>query len=203
MFEPIVLDNIFSDKDFKKLKNLINNNKDFFVFDSQAHRFDFHHKELKDYFSKKLEPLAKRIFNDESLSTTYVHYSMYNHPLSNLIKHKDINACTYTIDLCISAETPWGIWVEGKEYVLNPGEAIAFMGEDQEHWRGPFPDPYDNCVEMIFFHFAPKDHWWFVHGPEYKKVLEEKAKKENDDLLLSYGKKEYKEWLKEINKNDF
>lgn len=200
MFEPIILDDIFSDKDLKKIKSLINTNKHDFIFDSQAHRFDFQNPEFEQYFAKNLEPLAKKIFNDDTLSTTYVHYSMYNHPLSNLIKHKDMNACTYTIDFCLSADTPWGIWIDGKEYMLNPGQAIAFMGEDQEHWRGPFPDPYDNCVEMIFFHFAPSNHWWFIYGPEYKKVLEEKALKEKDELLLGYNAKPYREWLKEIEK---
>lgn len=198
MFNPVILDNIFEDKDFKKLKNLIHSNKQDFIFDEQAHRFDFQHEDFVTYFSKKLEPLAKEIFKDETLKTTYTHYSMYNHPLSNLIKHKDMNACTYTIDLCISAETPWGIWIEDKEYFLNPGQAIAFMGEDQEHWRGPFPDPYDNCVEMIFFHFAPEGHWWFVHGPQYKLELERQAKEKNNLIKLGYAGKDYKDWLKEI-----
>ena len=198
MFEPIVLNNIFDEKDIKKIKKLINDNKKDFIFDNKAHRFDFQNPELENYFSKKLEPLAKQIFNDNTLKTTYVHYSMYNHPLSNLIKHKDINACTYTIDFCLSANTPWGIWIEGKEYILQPGQAIVFMGEDQEHWRGPFPDPYDNVVEMIFFHFAPEDHWWFTKGPGYKQILHEKAMEENNELLLGYNIKDYTEWLKEI-----
>jgi hypothetical protein len=199
-FEPIVLDNIFDDKDIKKLKKLVHDNKKDFAFDGNAHRFDFQHEEIEGYFSKKLEPLAKKLFNDETLKTTYSHYSMYNHPLSNLIKHKDMNACTYTIDLCLSADTPWGIWIEEREYVLQPGQAIAFMGEDQEHWRGPFPDPYDNCVEMIFFHFAKPDHWWFTKGKEYKQVKYEIAKENNDELLLGYDSKTFDVWLKEIEK---
>lgn len=198
MFDPIILNDVFDKKDFKKLKSFIEENQNNLIFDTRSHRLDLQHEILNTYFCKKLEPLAKEIFKDKTLKTTYTHYSKYNHPLSNLIRHKDINACTYTIDLCISANTPWGIWIENKEYVLSPGQAIAFLGEEQEHWRGPFPDPYDNVVEMIFFHFAPEDHWFFTHGPQYKQELERLANIKNDHLKLGYLSKDYSEWLKEI-----
>jgi hypothetical protein len=29
------------------------------------------------------------------------------------------------------------------------------------HWREDFPNPENQKVAMIFFHFVEPDHWWF------------------------------------------
>lgn len=118
-----------------------------------------------------IAPMAKDLFKDATLKMTYSLYCRYDTPQSHLPKHRDDNACTYTIDYCVSARTPWPIWIEDREYPLAPNEAVAFLGEDQTHWREPFPDPEHNVVEMIFFHFAPQNHWYFTHGPNHVRVI--------------------------------
>ena len=77
-----------------------------------------------------------------------------------LEKHKDTNACTYTLDYCINQFQPWSLYVEGEEYALQPNQALAFLGEEQEHWRGEWTA--GNIVEMMFFHYVEPDHWWFT-----------------------------------------
>ena len=167
MFEPVIVDDVFSPSDFSDLRFHIDTILSSTTYDPTFQRSLKNSPELENHFSKILEPMAKAIFKDNTLKTSYTLYSKYQNPKSWLKKHKDDNACTYTLDLCLSAQTPWGIFVEGTEYLLSQNQALAFMGEDQEHWRGPFPDPETNCVEMIFFHFVPEDHWFFTKGRDY------------------------------------
>jgi hypothetical protein len=132
--------------------------------------------ELEEVFSKKLEPLARQIFGDETLKTSYSAYVDYNQPTSHLPMHLDMNACTYTIDYCVSAKTPWGVVIEDEEFFFKPGQALAFMGGNDNHGRNPMPDPENNRVEMIMFHFVPADHWYFTEGPDYIYKLHAESK---------------------------
>lgn len=86
---------------------------------------------------------------------------------ARLPRHVDDNACTYTIDLCLSHKTQWPIYVEGQEMHLEQNQAVCYYGEDQYHWREKFPDPANNQVQMIFFHFAEPEHWYFTKGPSH------------------------------------
>lgn len=112
-------------------------------------------------YLERLLPLARKTFNDESILPSYACWAMYYEPASSLSKHKDKNACTYTLDYCVRQYEPWDLYVEGKPYTLQEDQALAFMGEDQEHWRPAFKA--GNVVEMIFFHFVHPDHWYFTN----------------------------------------
>jgi hypothetical protein len=167
-FRPVVLQNVFSEKDRKLLRALIDSSEpDKDWLDKNSNRGVKKFKTLETYFSKKLEPLAKKVFSDKTLKTTYSVYLDYNKPSSSLVMHKDQNACVYTIDYCVSAKVPWGVVVEGEEFMFGEGEALAFMGGDDLHGRNPMPDPESNRVEVIMFHFCPEDHWYFTEGPDY------------------------------------
>lgn len=177
-FEPVTLDNVFSKKDIFKLKKLLNSSVPEKNWqDTKNDRRVLKFQELDSYFSKKLEPLAKKIFKDKTLKSTYAVYLDYNSPTSKLPMHKDNSACTYTIDYCVSAKTPWGIVIEDREFFINENQGLAFMGGYDSHGRNKMPDPQSNRVEVIMFHFCPQDHWWFTEGEEYLYYL-----KENDLL---------------------
>jgi hypothetical protein len=167
-FEPIILNEVFDEEDVKQLKEMLisgNQVKDW--KDPKNRRKVLKFKELDEYFSKKLEPIAKKIFNDQTLKSTYAVYLDYNQATSRLPMHKDNNACTYTIDYCVSSKTPWGILIEGKEFFIDKNQGLAFMGGYDSHGRGDMPDPENNRVEVIMFHFCPSDHWYFTEGEDY------------------------------------
>lgn len=182
-FEPIILNNLFSPEDHQKLKSLIENEKAEKNWnDKWSNRNVKKYNDLEGYFSKLLEPAAMKIFSDKTLKTSYSAYLDYNRPQSKLSPHKDTNACTYTIDYCISAKTPWGVVVEGEEYVFGEGQGLAFMGGYDSHWRNDMPDPENNRVEMAMFHFCPEDHWYFTEGQDYLYELDDKGLLENLDV---------------------
>jgi hypothetical protein len=170
-FTPVVLENIFDEEDVAALHSMIAAGVKDPLFDARNSRDLKRYKKLENYFSKKLEPLAVEVFGDETLKTSYSVYIDYNKPESGLVMHRDQNACVYTIDYCLSAKTPWGVVVEGEEFVFGTGQALAFMGGEDLHGRNAMPDPKGNRVQVIMFHFVPDGHWFFTEGPDYIETL--------------------------------
>src|SRR5262249_53896621 len=119
-----------------------------------------------------LVPAARALFGSETLVPTYALFARYQGPNARLERHRDSNACTYTLDLCLEQRAPWALWVIDQPYTLLEGQALAFYGTAQEHWRNEFPDPNTNSVSMIFYHFVEPDHWWCTRGREYIKHVD-------------------------------
>ena len=154
---------LLPENSFKRLQRICRSSYKNFPYSEEFGRYFINDKEFKPLASylEHLVPLARDVFNTETLVPSYAIFAHYEGNQASLAKHKDNNACTYTIDLCLYQITPWGLWVEGREYMLDENEALAFYGEDQEHWREEFPNPVTNQVGQVFFHFVEPDHWFF------------------------------------------
>ena len=116
-------------------------------------------------------PIARAMFESETLQPSWYQLGVYEGPKAQLHKHKDDNACTYTIDLCLYQRTMWPIWVEDKEYFLEENDALLMYGNEQLHWREAFPDPMNNVVGNVFLFYCEPDQWYFSEGPEYLNVI--------------------------------
>jgi hypothetical protein len=170
--KPQIIENLFSKEDHEKLIQLHSSIKTK-EYDSWFSRYlisDSDSPEIRHCFEKSLD-IAKKVFNSQTLLPTYALFAHYEGSNAKLTKHKDNNACTYTLDMCVYQKSSWDLWVEDLPYTLYPNDALAYYGEDQEHWREDFPDPKNNYVAMIFFHFAEPDHWYFTKGPGYLSVI--------------------------------
>lgn len=173
--EPAVIKNLLSDEDFFRLNDFLQKREprggD---WERELGRNSFVDP-LIDEIAEKLVPIARDFFESDKLLSTYSLFGQYEGPTANLPRHKDANACTYTLDLCVYQTEPWDLGVkvngEDKFYTLYPNEALAYYGEDQEHWRPEFPNPETQKVAMIFFHFVEPEHWWFTKGPSYVNVI--------------------------------
>lgn len=180
MKNPQIIKNIFSEEDFKIISDYFKNHKFLknIAFDENGRRGvgDKTDQILNDY-SEKLLPIAKSFFKSDSLKQSYTLFTEYSAKNINLPRHTDANACTYTIDLVVYQDRPWGLWIEGKEYIANEGEAIFFWGEEQEHWREEITRN-DNVVAVIFFHYVEPDHWFFTKGPEYLEEIKKIKRKQ-------------------------
>lgn len=175
---PMIIKDMLDEQKFLNLKDhLINTNLSQKSYDSGFGRYDFGSEILTKY-SFDILPIARKIFNSETLIPTYALHSHYEGEKSNLGKHFDDNACTYTLDFCAYQTDPWDIWVEGKPYTLQENQALAFYGEAQEHWREKFPSLPNQKVGMVFFHFVEPDHWWATKGPDYVRVIREEITEE-------------------------
>lgn len=167
MIEPIIIEDFLGNLELKTTidyyKKITN---DAMHYDDARKRYIMNDPVSHTILVSKLE-LARKTFGSDTLLPTYAVYSRYVGPGSNLEKHKDDNACTYTLDLCLDQTTQWPIWVDNKEYVLESNQALAYYGNDQEHWRENLET--NDTVSMIFLHYAEPDHWWFSDKEKRRK----------------------------------
>ena len=174
MKDPVLVNNLLNDKDYLNLMGYLKEPKSF-GFDSGFSRYCIADNRLPvlGELANKLTGTAKKIFGSETLLPTYTLFAHYEgqNPPPSLYRHKDNNACTYTLDMCVYQKDPWDLWVDDKNYTLYPNQALGYYGNDQLHWREEFPNPETNYVAMIFFHFAEPEHWYFTKGPDYLQVI--------------------------------
>ena len=169
--DPLILTNLFSTDKYLKLRNhLFNIDKSEISFDMSMGRYTFNDPLINDYHQEIVD-LAREIFDSPTLIPSYALFSHYETRRANLFMHKDDNACTYTIDMCVYQTEPWDLIVDGKPYTLFENQALAYYGNDQEHGRPKFPNPETQKVAMIFFHFVEPDHWWNTKGQSYVRVV--------------------------------
>jgi hypothetical protein len=100
-----------------------------------------------------LLPLIQNV-TGKRLYPTYS-FTRYYFNGTELRKHKDRPSCEYSMTLCIESDpAPWGIWVEGTEVLLNPGDLVVYRGCDAEHWRLPYTG---NRTIQMFLHYVDID----------------------------------------------
>lgn len=177
-----VYSGLFEDQYFNNLKSYLldlKENNTCFKYDIGFGRKTHHSTDAdpESIFIKsheKLVPLAREIFNNPNIEKSYCIYSVYKGYKARLFKHIDDNACTYTIDLMIHYNDNWPLVVEGEELLAEENEAIVYYGEDQYHWRPRFPNPKQNEVGVIFYHFVDKDHWFFTNEKSMSQIVNER-----------------------------
>lgn len=173
-----VIENVFPQPEFNRLKRyLMNKQKDPSTFDKGFGRYTFRNKMI-DVYSMNLLLLARQTFNSKTLLPSYSLFAHYEGENASLYKHKDDNACTYTLDFCVYQTEPWDLFVDDQAYTLQENQALAYYGNEQMHWREKFPNPENQHVAMIFFHFVEPDHWWFTKGESYLDVIRGKVSEE-------------------------
>lgn len=158
--EPIILDNVFNEKihSFIMKELSLTPNNDIYWEESRSRTISTYHTYSK--FSNLLLPIARKTFKNNEILPSYTAWARYLGFGGALEKHRDLNACTFTIDYCVNYFEPWPIIIEGNEYILKKNQAICFMGEEQEHWRPKWKP--GNVVDMIFFHYVEPHHWWYT-----------------------------------------
>jgi hypothetical protein len=180
--EPNLIHDLFSREEHEKLVQALRPELYRFKFDDFFQRFYAEENQVAELNKAiiKLVPLARSIFKSEYLLPTYALFAHYIGPNAQLPKHKDDNACTYTIDYCLYQNINWDLWIEEKPFSLKPNDALVYSGTDQLHWREKFPGKNGDHVAMIFFHFAEPGHWYFTEGPEHIDLIRMKRQFEHE-----------------------
>ncbi|QPB08469.1 ferrochelatase [Synechococcus phage S-H9-2] len=91
----------------------------------------------------------------ESLLPTYGYARTYKH-LGELTKHRDRPACDVSITLHLGGDQDWDIWIETPEeervsVLLQPGDAMLYLGCVAAHWRTPYQGEY---YTQMFLHYV-------------------------------------------------
>lgn len=109
-------------------------------------------------FTEKLCMILPKVVEvaGESLLPTYALGRFYANK-GYLKKHKDRPACEVSLTVNLYQDKQWGIWIEdknnkeGKEFILNPGDALLYSGHDLFHWRNSYSG---NEYCQVFFHYV-------------------------------------------------
>lgn len=191
-FDPIYLKDIFTDEQQKELSKVV----DEYLAPDRKYYFDgISDREVRRAkglakFNEILEPLAREVFDDETLKATYSILLSYDDK-SHLVGHHDTNANIYTINYCVKSNVEWPIWFGTDEERVGldipEGEALAFMGCDDFHYRERTGQRGVELV-LVMFHFCPADHWYFTKGEAHFKDIQDhfevvgRVRKEAEDL---------------------
>jgi hypothetical protein len=91
-----------------------------------------------------------------SLVTTYSYTRIYYNGAS-LEKHKDRESCEISATLSlgfdnsnVSEDYNWGIFMDGEEVKLNPGDLVVYHGNELDHWRDEYKGNH-HC--QVFLHY--------------------------------------------------
>ena len=162
---PIIINDVLSSEDLQYCKDIAmglkeatkkNKNK----YDPIFGRYRWFNHEAFIEIEKKIRPLAIKHFNQEGVEHAWNILMVYEREKARLLPHKDSSSpCQYAFDLCIYQGEPWDIWVEGEQFIPKENDAVLFLGEEQTHWRGDFPNPENNLVIYICFFYVDKNHW--------------------------------------------
>lgn len=175
VMQPKIVNDLLSQKDYQMLyDHLFSMDKSSKVYEDSFGR----HLIWDDTLNKAaidITETARIIFGSPTLKPSYTLFVHYYGDQAKLKRHYDDNACTYTLDMCLYQTKSWDIGVnhDGVDsmYTLQPNQALAFYGNDQEHWRNDFDGTKEDYVGMIFFHFVEPDHWFFTKSPRYIEVV--------------------------------
>ena len=96
------------------------------------------------------------------LYPTYNYFRIYNKK-SILTKHTDRPSCEISITMTVGydGDNNWPLWITDKDgkdikVYLEPGDALLYLGCDQEHWR---EDADDKIIRQtqVFLHYVNQD----------------------------------------------
>lgn len=165
MPSPKVIDRVFSDQEVAELRSLLGDpsNYNSRFYDENTKRWMISCHEMTEKFGKKLEPYVQEFFDDNSIEIAFAFYCIYDTPASYLPEHKDRHACDFNVSYTLSQEKPWAFNINGENFYGDENSVILYSGTKDYHSRGELGPTGNDRVEMIFFHFIPKQHWYNNH----------------------------------------
>jgi alkylated DNA repair dioxygenase AlkB len=103
---------------------------------------------------------------EEKVLPTYAYARIYGHGES-LAAHRDRDACELSLSLNLDGDVSWPIHVQTPSgttctTVLEPGDAVMYLGCSALHWRDPFPGTHCSQVFMHYvLSFGSRAHAYF------------------------------------------
>lgn len=165
MTGPVIIENIFSDEELLELREMLSNSDNYNskFYDDNTKRWMISSREVTEIFGKKLEAHVQKVFDDDSIEIAFAFYCIYDTPDSYLPEHRDRNACDYNVSYTLSQREPWAFTVNGIDYYGEENSGIFYSGTKDYHSRSTLGPTGNDKVEMLFFHFVPRDHWYNHH----------------------------------------
>lgn len=113
---------------------------------------------------------------DEPLLPTFSYSRIYQHQ-STLPLHKDQESCEIVLTINLDCDIPWEIWIrtpypenKSKPIILNPGDAMLYLGQEAYHWRNEYQGTYYCGLFLCYVKSRGKSasrtyNQMYTHGP--------------------------------------
>lgn len=129
--------------------------------------FIYNFQPFVELLHKKTDTISA-ILNEEVVPT-YCYARIYKNG-SQLLRHKDREACEVSVTLNLSQDMEWPIYMTRPDnssfgFILEPGDGILYLGCKAWHWR----DKYEGQnYKQVFLHYVRKNgpNFW---AAEYEK----------------------------------
>ena len=112
MKDPLLVNDVLNTEDYASLTDAVSDAKRF-EYQEGFSRYVVANNNLPllQEIAEKLIPTAREVFGSDTLLPTYTLFAHYEgqDPAPSLYKHKDDNACTYTLDMCVYQNEPWDV----------------------------------------------------------------------------------------------
>jgi len=107
-----------------------------------------------------LKPTLENFVGEELLPTYWFCTAYHNG--SWMSAHKDRDACEISVSMNLCGETKWPLKLKDFsnkriEVTTSPGNGVAYLGTDVEHWRSPLKGNKNERYIQSFFHFVRKN----------------------------------------------
>lgn len=178
-----IIKNFFDKKELQLLQKYCYNKltlNDVYRMDGKIFSPAWYHDSIMNAF---LDLKLSKVQSETKLKLfpTYTYWRYYVFG-GNLYKHTDRPSCEISITACIKKYDDWPIFVEGKEFELQEGDALLYAGCFQEHWR---PGIYKGeGMAQAFFHYVDKNGP-FTHHAHDKFYMDNNMKStKKDDRII-------------------
>lgn len=109
-----------------------------------------HSEALLQFLKPTIEKITNmKLYESYSYSRNYYRGAI-------LEKHRDRPSCEYSVTICVSKDTDWGICIENVdgdviEIELYPGDMIVYRGDLLYHWRNSYQG---KTHRQVFLHYV-------------------------------------------------
>ncbi len=123
--------------------------------DSQApsSQVDYNYISFLELLCEKTQQVSSIL--EETVLPTYAYSRVYYNG-SVLERHRDRDACEISLTLHLDGDKSWPIWIqtpngEEKSVILQPGDAMMYLGKVADHWRESYTGDY---YTQVFLHYV-------------------------------------------------
>jgi len=110
----------------------------------------------------------------KKLLPTYSYARLYKNN-EILEPHKDRPACEISATITLGFDKKsWPIFVEGKEFILDVGDALLYKGQEKTHWREKFEGEWQ---AQVFLHYVDAEGKYTDQKYDGRKNLSHKINK--------------------------
>jgi hypothetical protein len=112
------------------------------------------------YVMKRIQPILENIIGEELIPTYWFSTTYHNRGWMNC--HTDRPSCEVSITMNVCGDAAWPIKLKDLEgnkqsVVTPPGDGVAYLGTQVEHWRSPLRTHDKDRFMQLFLHFVRKN----------------------------------------------